>query len=210
MLETMMSSRRFPTRSPWQRIAMTLAVGVAGMGTYAGVTSDASAAVPGRRGLEIEGARDRRGFFFSTGADFGATFFDGTPDSDSVKGLARINLVFGGGVTERFTLGFNLHVDPYFAPIAPNFGADIEGTGYLWEGLYLRAGVGGMGVPKIDDEGDYDGLGGGLGGRLGVGYEFWLNASAAMSVELSYDVRYVPGDGYPRQTPLIGFRFAWF
>jgi hypothetical protein len=187
-------------------LRMVLVLGLGGAG-WLGWADAAEASVRGRRGLEIEGAEDRRGFFFSTGASFGATFFSPT----DVVGLSRINLVFGGGVTERFTLGVALRVDPYFKRMAPNFGADLEATGYLWRGLYLRGALGVMGVPRYDLETNRgDGVTAGLGGMAELGYEFFLNATAAMSVGIGYDVRFVPGDRWPRQTPLVGFRFSWF
>ena len=48
-----------------------------------------------------------------------------------------------------------------------------------------------------------------VGGLLGLGYEFWLNQSAALAVNLNYDLRAVPGDGL-RHTPYLGVRFAWY
>lgn len=169
----------------------------------------AEAAVGGRRGVEIEGAQDRRGFFVGGGLGFGGTFFD----VDDFFPAMRLDLVLGGGVTRRFTLGADLSVTPYLQKgIGVAFGGDIEGTGYVWRGLYLRGALGASGVPKRDVtmEDDDKGLTVGLGGAAGVGYEFFLNATAAMSVGLTYDVRFIPGDRFPRQTGLVGVRFAWF
>ncbi|MBL4685814.1 MAG: hypothetical protein JKY37_14560 [Nannocystaceae bacterium] len=50
----------------------------------------------------------------------------------------------------------------------------------------------------------------GLGGAFGLGYEFFLNSTAAMSAGLTYDARFIPGDGFPRQSLLVGLRFTWF
>lgn len=52
-------------------------------------------------------------------------------------------------------------------------------------------------------------LSAGVGGKFGIGYEFWLNQTAAMSVDLSYDLRFVPDDGM-RHSPMLGVRFLWY
>lgn len=177
--------------------------------TWLGGARTAEASVQGRRGVEIEGARDRRGFYVTGGVGFGGSFFttrDFTP-------ATRINLGLGGGVTRNFTLGANLHVTPYLARnVGVGFGADIEGTGYVWRGFYLRLGLGVAGVPPRREERqrgerrpDM-----GVGGAAGVGYEFFLNASAAMSAGVTYDARIVPGETFPRQTALVGLRFTWY
>jgi hypothetical protein len=48
-----------------------------------------------------------------------------------------------------------------------------------------------------------------------VGYEFWLNASAAASVGITYDLRYVAGedalvDDRARHTGMVGMRFSFY
>jgi hypothetical protein len=171
---------------------------------------EAQAAVSGKRGIEIEGARDRRGFFVGAGLGFGGTFFY----YDDFIPAMRLDIALGGGITERFTLGVDLHMTPYLQRgVGVSFGGDIEGTGYVWRGLYLRGGLGVSAVPKRDatmpDE-DTKGLTVGLGGAFGPGYEFWLNSTAAMSVGLTYDARFIPGDTFPRQALLVGARFSWF
>lgn len=183
---------------------MATAVGGVGIGSC----SEAQAAVQGSRGVEIEGARDRRGFYIGGGLGFGGTIFW---IDDFVPAL-RTDLVLGGGVTKRFTLGADLHVTPYLARnMGVAFGGDIEATGYVWRGFYLRGGLGLGGVPKRDtDNPEIEGLTVGVGGTAGVGYEFFLNATAAMSVGLTYDARFVPGSRLPRQTALVGIRFIWF
>jgi len=180
--------------------------------TWVGVSSTASAhqgTVQGKRGLEIEGARDRRGFYIGGGLGFGGTFFWA---NDFLPAM-RADLALGGGVTKNFTLGVDLHVTPYLARgVGVAFGGDIEATGYVFRGLFLRAGLGANGVPKRERPGQEDekGLTVGLGGAGTVGYEFFLNATAAMSVGLTYDARWVPGSNFPRQTLLVGARFVWF
>ncbi len=174
----------------------------------------ANASVVGRNGIEIEGAQDRRGFFVGAGIGFGATFFDSPlfartyRDQNKFIPAGRLELALGGGVTKRFTLGANLYLGTYASPkFGPKilFGGDIESYAYVIKGLFIRTGLGVSGVPAGD--GSRTRLG--LGGVLGVGYEFWLNQTAALAVNLNYDLRVVPGDGL-RHTPYVGLRFAWF
>jgi len=174
----------------------------------------AEASVVGRNGIEIEGPQDRRGFYVGAGIGFGATFFDSPlfartyRDQSKFIPAGRLELALGGGVTKRFTLGANLYLGTYASPkFGPKvlFGGDVEGYVYVLKGLFIRTGLGAAGVPAGD--GSRTRLG--VGGLLGVGYEFWLNQSAALAVNINYDMRVVPGDGL-RHTPYVGLRFAWF
>jgi hypothetical protein len=181
---------------------------LAGVTSFAAVTPTAQAAVYGRRGYEIEGARDRRGVYYGAGLGFGGTFFW----VDDFIPATRLDFAIGGGVTKRFTLGADLHVTPYLQRRGGvGFGGDIEATGYLFRGLYLRGALGASGVPKRGPEDrEAQGLTVGLGGAVGLGYEFFLNATAAMGVGLTYDARFVPGSRFPRQSLLVGLRFAFY
>jgi len=201
-----MTRRRLRRPSRWPLAALPLAVGL--VAAFAG-QNDASAAVGGKQGIEIEGAQDRRGFYVGGGLGFGGTFFY----YDDFIPATRLELDFGGGVTKNFTLGASLNVMPYLqrgSGVA--FGGDVEATGYMWRGLYARGGLGFAGVPRADEEsGDTrPGLSMGLGGKVEAGYEFWLSATAAMGVGITYDARFVPGTAYPRQTLLIGLRVTRF
>lgn len=212
MLKSMKSSslrprRRTPSRRAWPvMLGATLLVG----GIWLGAPGEAEAAVSGRRGMEIEGARDRRGLYVGAGLGFGGTFFY----YDDFIPATRLDFTIGGGVTKRFTLGADLHVTPYLQrSVGVAFGGDIEFTGYVWRGFYLRGGLGAAGVPKRDPTRSFDEVEGmtvGLGGAAGVGYEFWLNSTAALGVGITYDARFVPGDTFPRQALLVGMRFNWF
>jgi hypothetical protein len=186
--------------------SIALATLVGGM-TFA-ASSPAEAAVSGRRGIEIEGARDRRGFYVGAGAGFGGTFFW----YDDFLPATRLDLSLGGGVSKRFTLGADLHVTPYLSRKGGvAFGGDIEATGYLFRGLYLRGALGAAAVPRrTSDDPDRTGLTAGLGGAVGFGYEFFLNSTAAMGAGFTYDARFVPGSRFPRQTLLVGLRFSFF
>lgn len=191
------------TRVPWL-VACALP---AALGTFAIAESEASAAVRGRQGIEIEGAQDRRGFYIGGGLGFGGTFFY----VDDFIPATRMELNLGGGVGKRFTLGTSLHLMPYLRrDSGVAFGGDIEATGYMWKGLYARGGLGFAGVPRDDGEENGRSLSMGLGGKAEAGYEFWLSASAAMGVGVIYDARFVPGSTFPRQTLLIGLRVTRF
>ncbi len=211
MLTPMTASRRLDRlvrRRAWSGLVGATLV-AAGVGLVA-APSEAEAAVGGHRGIEIEGARDRRGLYVGGGLAFGGTFFY----YDDFIPATRLDFVIGGGVTKRLTLGANLHLTPYLQRgVGVAFGGDIEATGYVWRGFYVRTGLGAAAVPKRDPTRSFDEVDGmtvGLGGAIGPGYEFWLNSSAAMSVGITYDARFVPGDSFPRQAALVGLRFTWF
>lgn len=203
MLIRMFAYRRTP------RALALLAVGAVALGAGLLAPTEAEAAVRGRSGIEIEGAQDRRGFYIGGGLGFGGTFFY---TNDFVP-ASRLNFHLGGGVTKRFLLGADLHVTPYLQRrVGVAFGGDIEATGILWRGLYVRGGLGLTGVPQRDVAAMVNRRAPsvGLGGKVGAGYEFFLNSSAAMGVGVTYDARFVSGDTFPRQTALIGLRFTWY
>lgn len=184
---------------------MTLGAAALALSLAAGLAPRAAAAaVTGSEGVEIEGPRDRRGFFIGPGLNFGAQFF-----TNALVPAMRLDLNFGGGVTKNFTLGANINLGVYLADRQDRqvfFGGDVEGTGFLYKGFFLRGGVGGAGVPRGDGTTD---IALGVGGIAGLGYEFWLNQSAALNLGLTYDIRYVPG-GDLRHAGYIGLRFLWY
>lgn len=181
---------------------------------WAALPQSAEASVVGRHGIEIEGPQDRRGFYIGAGIGFGATFFASPLFASTYKDAAnvipsgRLELSLGGGVGKRVTLGVNLYggfnSNARFGT-HPLVGGDVEGYFFVLKGLFIRTGLGAAGVPS----GDGKSVKFGIGGLLGLGYEFWLNQSAALAVNVNYDVRAVPGDGM-RHTPYVGVRFAWY
>lgn len=189
--------------STLQRWTLTAAAGCAGLVAFA--TPDAAqASITGSQGIEIEGPRDRRGFFISPGIAAGASYFS---DVGQIYAPMKVDLSFGGGVSKNFTLGINVYVGGYLTSQLNRkllFGGDVEATGFVFKGLFIRGGLGAAGMPNSAGS-----MAAGVGGKLGLGYEFWLNQSAAMGVDLTYDLRFVPGDGL-RHTPLIGVRFSWY
>jgi hypothetical protein len=165
----------------------------------------------GPRGVEIESAQDRRGVYVGPGVFFGFSYM-----KQSFVPDVGLSLAFGGGVSKRVLLGINLHGAKYLGrhegASSWMFGGDFEFTGYAWQGLYLRTGLGGVGLPAGDPNNT---LVAAMGGNVGVGYEFWLNASAAASVGITYDLRFIAGDRdlVPeplRHTAMVGMRFSFY
>jgi hypothetical protein len=201
------SSRLTARLTSWALVA-----GVAGVGLVA-LPSEAEAGVraSNNRGIEIEGAMDRRGVYIGPGVMFGFSAMRRTVVPD-----VGLSMHFGGGVSERFLLGINLHGAKYLGRYEGAsswvFGGDFEATAFAWRGLYFRLGLGGQGLPAGDPANT---LTVGIGGNAGVGYEFWLNATAAASVGLTYDLRYVTGvpELVPdpiRHSGMIGMRFSFY
>jgi hypothetical protein len=210
MLKSMKPSRRSARARRHRAWPLLLGASLLVGGVWLAAPQQANAAVSGRRGMEIEGARDRRGFYAGAGLGFGGAFFY----YDDFIPATRLDFAIGGGVTKRLTLGADLHLTPYLQrSVGVAFGGDIEATGFVWRGFYLRGALGAAGVPKRDPTRSFDEVRGmtvGLGGAVGLGYEFFLNATAAMSAGFTYDARFVPGDTFPRQGLLVGLRFSWY
>jgi hypothetical protein len=206
-------SDRFPSSARRRSVALaSLISGLAAATVIVAAPSEAEAAVRGGpNGIEFEGAQDRRGVYVGPGVFFGFSGMKGTIVPD-----VGLNLAFGGGVSKRVLLGINLHGAKYLgrAEGASSwmFGGDFEFTGYAWQGLYLRTGLGGVGLPAGDLNNT---LVAGIGGNVGIGYEFWLNATAAASVGITYDLRYLAGEpelvpAPLRHTGMVGMRFTFF
>jgi hypothetical protein len=198
-----------------RRLSLALASAVAGplagLVTVLAAPNAAEAAVRGgKHGVEFEGAQDRRGVYVGPGVFFGFSAMKATIVPD-----VGLSLAFGGGVSKRVLLGLNIHAAKYLGRAEAKswvFGGDFEFNAFAWQGLYIRTGLGGVGLPAGDPNNT---LVVGLGGNVGVGYEFWLNATAAASVGLTYDLRYVAGDRelVPdpiRHSGMVGMRFTFY
>jgi hypothetical protein len=207
-----MTLARRPLRRSRLAPSLALVAGLAGAGVVA-MPSEAEAGVraSNNRGIEIEGAMDRRGIYAGMGVLFGFSAMKQTVVPD-----VGLNVHFGGGVGKRFLLGLNLYGAKYLGrnegASSWVFGGDFEATAYAWRGLYIRTGLGGQGLPAGDLANT---LTVGIGGNVGVGYEFWLNATAAASVGLTYDLRYVTGGPQlvpdpVRHSGMVGMRFSFY
>lgn len=201
-------SRHFTCR---KIVSLVFAGGIASVVALAEPAQAEAAVRGGPNGIEFEGAQDRRGMYIGPGVSFGVSGMKGTFVPD-----VGLNLAFGGGVGKRVLLGINLHGAKYLGrnegASSWMFGGDFEFTGYAWRGLYLRTGLGGVGLPAGDPDNT---LVAGIGGNVGVGYEFWLNASAAASVGITYDLRFLAGDSElipepMRHSGMVGMRFMFF
>jgi hypothetical protein len=194
-----------------RRLGLALAGGIAGLCALAHPLEAEAAVRGGPNGIEFEGAQDRRGVYVGPGVFFGASGMKRT-----IVPEVGLNLAFGGGVSKRILLGINIHGAKYLGrnegASSWMFGGDFEFHGFAWRGLYIRTGLGGVGLPAGDPANT---LVAGIGGNVGVGYEFWLNATAAASVGITYDLRYLSGERelVPeplRHTGMVGMRFTFY
>ncbi len=178
--------RRISNKS--QAIALITTLGAVGAGAGAALLpTEAHAAVEGKEGLEIEGPRDRRGFMGGLGAGFGATYI-----SDGFVPAPRFEFVLGGGITKRLTLGADVFFAKYLgANEGWGVGGDFEVSWFIIKGLFIKGGGGIHGVPL---ERSSTKFGYGVGGKGGVGYEFWINNTAAFQLSAEYDYRYAGQD----------------
>jgi hypothetical protein len=175
---------------------------VAVAGAFMAAPSLAHASVLGKKGIEIEGPMDRRGFMLGMGLNGGAAIFENAV----VPGIG-VDLTLGGGATKNLTLGVNMNVSKYLTKRdGVAFGGDFEVTGYVYKGLFLRGGLGVAGVPKTRDT--YE-LTHAAGGKVGLGYELWMNTRWAFGVALNYDLR-VDGDAQLRHAVILSARFLLF
>ena len=172
------------------------------LGAVALSSTTAEASVTGKQGIEIEGARDRRGLYLGPGLLFGAQF----PAPDGFLPGVAGNFHIGGGVSQRLLLGANVGLVRYFAAQqSVGLSGDIEVTGFITNGFYLRGALGLAAMPVSGS------LTAGMGGAAGAGYELWLNQTVAMDLGARYDLRAVPGDSVDaRHSVLLGVRFTWY
>lgn len=183
--------RRFKSKS--QALTRGIALGVGMSAATAGAAAVllapgvAQAAVEGKEGLEIEGPRDRRGFMGGFGLGFGGTYI-----SNGFVPAPRFEVTLGGGITKKLTLGADLFFAKYIgAGEGWGLGGDIELSYFIVRGLFVRGGGGVHGVPieRADSAFTY-----GVGGKAGLGYEFWINSTAAFQMAVEYDYRYAGQD----------------
>lgn len=117
----------------------------------------------------------------------------------------RHHLAFGAGLTDRFKLGMSLQIGGYFGAIKkPVFGMDVLATGYVWRGLYLRAGFGLVNrLPLRIDSSD---TAPGYGGTAGLGYEWTVKKAAGIGLGADFDARLIAPREL-RQTFTVGLHF---
>lgn len=194
-------ARRSPSPRFASRSLLALAPVVVAGSLFAAPAS-AHASVLGKKGIEIEGPMDRRGFMLGMGLNGGAAIFE-----NAVVPGVGVDLTLGGGATKNLTLGVNMNVSKYLTKRdGVTFGGDFEVTGYVYKGLFLRGGLGVAGVPKTRDT--YE-LTHAAGGKVGLGYELWMNTRWAFGIALNYDLR-VDGDAQLRHAVILSARFLLF
>lgn len=190
-----------------QRIGVVLAcLCLLGLSGYAS-SAQAGPFVSGSQGIEIEEARDRRGIYGGLGITIGA--FAGRKQ---IFPTPQLNLRAGGGVSKNLTLGVSVMLARYFETTHDEYtgqwtiGADLEGQYAFAPGFFLHLGLGGIGIPKFYQQ---RGLTFGLGGRVGAGYEFFVDSHAAISILVDGDFRVTP-KGNARFGPMISARVTWY
>jgi hypothetical protein len=112
----------------------------------------------------------------------------------------------GGGVTDRFTLGVAVGATGYLGLDKASFDANIVGHRFFGKGVYLRTM---LGVSSRSPALGSASLLPGVGGSLGLGYEFRVLERVGLGLGADYDVR-VRMDGRPAQTWLFGLRFTGY
>jgi hypothetical protein len=120
--------------------------------------------------------------------------------------IVRGEYEVGGGITDRFTLGVALGGTAYLGLNKGSFDANIVANRFFGKGLFLRAMAGVASrspamasVPMMP----------GLGGSLGLGYEFRVLERVGLGLGVDYDLR-MRTDTRMAQTWLFGLRFTGY
>lgn len=112
----------------------------------------------------------------------------------------------GGGITDRFTLGVALGGTAYLGLEKGSFDANIVANRFFGRGFFLRATAG---VASRSPVMGSAAMMPGVGGSLGLGYEFRIFERVAVGLGGDYDVR-ARIDGGIAQTWLFGLRFTGY
>ena len=109
---------------------------------------------------------------------------------DGLVPALRHHFVFGAGLTDRFKLGMSLQLGGYLeSNHKPVFGTDVLATGYLWRGMYLRAGFGL--VNRLPLAKGSSQTRPGYGGTAGFGYEWTVKKAVGIGLGADFDVRLI-------------------
>jgi hypothetical protein len=143
---------------------------------------------------------ERKGFYGEIALRPGAVVL-----RDGLVPAVRHHFTFGAGLTDRFKLGMSLQVGGYFGLIKkPVLGMDVLATGYLWRGMYLRAGFGV--VNRLPLRIDSSNTAPGYGGTVGLGYEWTVKKTAGVGFGADFDARLIAAHEV-RQTFTVGLHF---
>lgn len=155
---------------------------------------------PRRVARERSETHERTGFHVGSAVRSGAVVL-----RDGFVPAVAMTFRVGGGITDRFTLGFQARLQ-FFMGLKPGGGADIVAERFFGRGFFLRAGVGAMsGMPARADKIQRAGF----GGQAGLGYEFRPLERLGLALGLDYDGR-VRTDGIYVQSVLLGLSFRGY
>ncbi len=126
---------------------------------------------------------------------------------DGVIPEMRLSVSIGGRLSSRFILAAHPHADIYLdRPSASGVGIDMLGTLYTKKRLFVRWGFGvASAVPNLRNDRTSRP---GLGGIVGIGYDWHLKKKINMGVGADLDMRWFK-DGTPRAALITGVHF-WF
>lgn len=126
---------------------------------------------------------------------------------DGLVPAMRTHLTIGGGLTDRFKLGMQLSIGGYMNGVKnPAVGFDTIATGYVWRGLYLRAGAGLVSRIPLQAAGAASRPG--YGGVVGLGYEWTLKKGAGLGLGADLDLR-TTTDRHIARGFFVGLHFAF-
>lgn len=120
--------------------------------------------------------------------------------------VTRFHYIIGGGITDRITLTAQVGVQKLHGWKKVGIVTDIVATGYVGRGFFLRAGAGVASQTVVMAR---DPLKPGVGGLLGLGYEWRIADKVGLALGLDYDVRMRP-DRLPAQSVLLGLRLGGY
>lgn len=143
----------------------------------------------------------RRGIMVGSSVSVGAIGYVNT-----AVPVLRGSFEFGGGITDRFTLGMSLGGTSYLGLDKGSFNGDVVGYRYFGRGAYIR---GALGVASHVPTMAAVPVSPGFGGTVGFGYEFRLFKRVGMALAVDYDGR-IRTDGRAGQAVLLGLRFTGF
>lgn len=117
----------------------------------------------------------------------------------------RLRYALGGGINDHLTIGteFGIHKPLGIKSKKIGFDVDVVATGYLGR-FFVR---GGVGVASWAYAPAKDPFKPGVGGLVGVGWEFALGRRVGLGIGLDYDARVRP-DRLVAQTLLFGLRIT--
>jgi hypothetical protein len=118
--------------------------------------------------------------------------------------VVRGEYEIGGGITDRFTLGVALGGTAYLGLDMGSFNADVVAYRFFGKGFFLRGALGvGSHLPAMGSVH----MRPGVGGSVGLGYEFRVLERLGVGLGGDYDLR-MRMDGRAAQTWLLGLRFT--